>query len=236
MGWLIGALLLRKTGLAAAAVLAAAAALTLSFAASALHLMAAGLEPGVFLKYQVNELFQKVQIALEDMTQASSQTATYSLEAIVTFFRATLPSFLLITVFLQGAANGWTALLLLRRYRPAQWKLPEASSFALPDILIWVLIPSLALQWAPSHPLGAASLNVMIVLLFFYLLQGLSVAVHFMNRWNTRRPLRMILLIITLLQPYLLVFPLIAGLLDFRFSWRKRWPVVNANSSDGTLP
>lgn len=237
MGWLIGALLLRKTGLLTAALIAAAAALTLSFAASTFHLMAAGLEPGVFLKYQVNELFQKVQTALEDMTRgAPAGSGAYSLEAVIAFFRATLPSFLLITIFLQGAANGWTALLLLTRYRRSEWKLPEVASFALPDALIWVLIPSLALQWAPFHFLALASLNVLIVLLFLYLLQGLSIALHFMKRWNTGRPLRMIFLIFTLLQPYLLALPLTAGLLDFRFSWRSRWPLVKGDPPDGSSP
>lgn len=225
LGWLFGLLLSRGTGFVKAGALTAAAVIVLSLASSALYLSVAGLGPASFLEYQVDEIVAEARTALEELSLGSGSGTPADADAVVDIFRTLLPAILLITLFLQCASSGFLALALLSRSDPARWRFPDLGSYSLSDFAVWFLIPVLALQWVPFQPVRTAALNVAILLLFFYLLQGLSIAVHFLRRLNAARPLRMILVILVLLQPYLLALPLLVGLLDFKFSWRERWPL-----------
>jgi len=222
LGWMLGSLLLGRAGLVRAAAFTAPTVIFLSFLFSALHFAAADLDPGTFLKHQVRELVLEAETSLEEISRRSDTGDSESVETLLRFFRLSLPSVLLVTIFLQCAAIGHLALLELSRRRDSRWKLPPLGTFSLPDWLVWILIPFIALQWAPSQPVRMASLNVTLCLLFLYLLQGLSVVIHFLRLWKTGKVLKMILVIILLLQPYLLALPLLAGLLDFKFKWRDR--------------
>lgn len=233
LGLLFGLLLARGTGFVKAGVLTAAAVIVLSFSSSAIYLLASGLEPAASLGYQVDEVVGEARTALEELSLRSDSGTPADAETFVDLFRAFLPAVLLITLFLQSTSNGFLALILLSRREPGRWRFPDLRSFSLPDVAVWFLIPVLALQWVPSRPLRTAVLNAAILLLFFYLLQGLSIVIHFLRRWNASRPLRMILVILVLLQPYLLALPLLAGLLDFKFSWRERWPLNPPPPPDG---
>ncbi len=222
LGWVLGSLLLAGAGLIRAAVFTAPTVVILSFLFSALHFAAADLDPGTFIKHQVRELVLEAETSLEEFSHRSGTGESENVEALLRFFRLSLPSVLLVTIFLQCAAIGHLTLLELSRRRDSRWKIPRPDAFSLPDWLIWVLIPFIALQWAPAQSVRAVSLNATICLLFLYLLQGLSVAIHFLRLLKTGRVLSMILVIILLLQPYLLALPLLAGLLAFRFKWRDR--------------
>ena len=224
LGWMLGLFLQREKGIIVASLTAAAAVMALSLIASAGHLWAAGLDVGVFLKYQLNDLVREVSNALEQVSNQSS-AADSGTEGILRFFTLAFPAIIYVTVVLEGMANSYVVLLILSRGAPAPFAAPSLHRFSLPDILVWPLIASLGTLLLPASNLRTAALNAAVVLFFLFLLQGISIAFHFFQRWRTARTVRMVFLIAVLLQPLTLAIPLLAGLLDFRFKFRERWPL-----------
>jgi uncharacterized protein YybS (DUF2232 family) len=226
LGWMLGLFLQRGKGIIAASSIAAAAVLTLSLIASAGHLWAAGLDVAVFLKYQLNDLIREIRIALEQVSQQAPPSADRGTEGILRFFTLAFPAIIYVTVVLEGMANSYVVLLVLSRKTPDSFAAPSLFRFSLPDLLVWPLIAALGTLLLPASGFRTAALNATVVLLFLFLLQGISITFHFFRRWRTARTVRMILLIAVLLQPLMLTFPLLAGLLDFRFKFRERWPLT----------
>jgi len=218
---LLGILLRRGTGIAKSSALAAAAAVLLSFVGSALYFTAAGLDPLPFLKYQVGDVVREVEYAVESLSGSTGISGARLPE----FFARTLPSFALVTVFIQCGVNLLVVCRVLSRTLAARGTTPDITRFSVPEGTVWALIPVLALQWVPSAAIRTAALNAAILLLFAYLIHGLSIAAYFLRRMNVSRPIRMILIIALLLQPHLLTVPLCAGLVDFKFNFRARWPL-----------
>ena len=150
---------------------------------------------------------------------ASEETAKF-----MVFFSKALPAVLFVTIFIQFSLNALAVIFAPLPGPPLPVSRPSLTSFALPDGTVWVFIPSLAALLFSSPPLQTAAVNLTIVLVFLYLLQGMSIVVHFMNRLKMSKPVRMLFLIAALLQPYILLIPVLAGLLDFRFDFRKPRP------------
>ncbi len=219
---LLGYLLQRRRSIVRASFLAAVLSVCLSFAASAGHYRLAGLNPSTYLRYQTEELLRETRSALEDVGRQTSGLSGEGGRRIMEIVTWTMPSILLCTLVLQFSSNALLSLRLLAKVEASPPPSPDLSAFSLPDYLVWLLIPSFAVAlWSPLPPLRHAAVNVTLVLLFFYLVQGLSVTVHLLDRMRVGRPMRMLLIIIALLQPYLLLAPLLAGLLDFRFDFRQ---------------
>jgi uncharacterized protein YybS (DUF2232 family) len=229
---MLGLFLQRERGIIAGSLTAAVAVLTLSLIASAGHLWAAGLDVTVFLKYQLNDMVLEIRTALEQVSSQAPSVAESGTEDILRFFTLAFPAIIYITVVLEGMANSFIVLLVLSRNAPDSFSVPSLSRFSLPDLLVWPLIASLATLLTPTFALRAAALNATLVLFFLFLLQGISIAFHFFQRWQTARTVRMLLLIAVLLQPLTLALPLLAGLLDFRFKFRERWPLIPPTSPD----
>jgi uncharacterized protein YybS (DUF2232 family) len=219
-GTLIGALFRRGRGAVEAAFHGTLAALILSVAGSILYFLAAGLDPLTFFKYQIGDMLRQAQQTMETLAGGAGAETLM----LPSSFVRLLPSLLFITVFTQNGFN-----LLLVRFAAARFShirkaLPDMTRFSLPEQVVWLLIPALAAQWAPFLPLRTGAVNLAIVILFFYLLQGLSILLYFVRSMSSWRPLFMICIIAFLLLPYLLILPLLAGVLDFRFDFRSRRP------------
>jgi uncharacterized protein YybS (DUF2232 family) len=226
LGWMLGLFLQHGKGIIAASITAAATVMVLSLIASAGHLWAAGLDVAVFLKYQLNDLIREIRTALEQVSQQAPPSADGGTEGILQFFTLAFPAIIYVTVVLEGMANSYVVLLVLSRKAPSSFAVPSLFRFSLPDLLVWPLIAALGTLLLPASGFRTAALNATVVLLFLFLLQGISITFHFFQRWRTARTVRMIFLIAVLLQPLMLTFPLLAGLLDFRFKFRERWPLT----------
>jgi hypothetical protein len=223
-GVLCGALAARRVGIVPSALAAASAAVILSAAASGLQFLLAGVDPLVFMKYQYGDIIREVQFSLENMTGGAAGPQAAETAAFMSFLSRALPAILFVTVCIQFSANSLLAVSLPFRALKTGLAPPSLASFSLPERTVWLLIPSLAVLLFLAHPFRTVALNLTIVLLFLYLLQGLSIAVHLMDRFAVSRPVRMLFLIAALLQPYILLFPVVAGLLDFRFDFRRPRP------------
>ncbi len=145
-----------------------------------------------------------------------------NLEEALAFMRRALPALTLVGIFLECAFSSLLASRLLARAEVAAQPL-LMTAFALPEWLVWVLIPALALCWAPQSTVATVALNVLLPLGFGYLLQGLSISLHLAARARLSRFARILFASSLVVFPWLLVAPLLLGLLDFRFGFRDRW-------------
>jgi uncharacterized protein YybS (DUF2232 family) len=147
-----------------------------------------------------------------------------SLETALALLRRVLPAVTLIGIFLECSLNSLLAARVLARGQASAQPL-NLTIFRLPEWLVWVLIPVLALCWAPQTRVATVALNAVLPLLFAYLIQGLSITLHLAARAQLSRFSRIMFASALIFFPWLLAAPLLLGLLDFRFDFRGRWPI-----------
>jgi hypothetical protein len=148
-----------------------------------------------------------------------------SFEEVLALLRRVLPAVTLIGIFLECSLNSLLAARVLARGGATPHP-RSLTAFRLPEWLVWVLIPALALCWTPHLPVATIALNAALPLLFAYLLQGLSITLHLAARARLSRFGRVMFASALVFFPWLLAVPLLLGLLDFRFDFRGRWPLV----------
>lgn len=221
-GWLLGLWLSLRKSVFSGSLSVTVVILVSSLAASLALLWVSGLDAPVFLHYQVTSTIRETQGVFKELAAGQPLSASSDLQRIMDFLTRAFPAMIFTGVFLECAANSLLVLKVLSRNPASEAVLPSFGNFRLPEWLIWLYIPSLAASWSSSSALAIAALNITLVLTFFYLIQGLSITVHFLGRSNRYRIFRMLLVVFLLIQPYLLIVPLVIGLLDFRFDFRER--------------
>lgn len=222
--WYLGWILRRGGGIAAGSA-RAALVVTLLVIGAALLLTGRGQDPVLVLEQQLREGLAEIGAGGGGAPGTDAETALgASLEAVVAFMRRVLPAVTLIGVFLECSLNTLLAARVLAR-DPAAVATRGLTGFSLPDWLVWVLIPVLALCWTPQPQVATAALNLLLPLLFGYLLVGLSISLHLAARARLSRFGRTLFVAAFVFFPWLLAGPLLLGLLDFRFGFRNRWPL-----------
>ena len=102
----------------------------------------------------------------------------------------------------------------------------------LPDVTVWVLIAavgSIFLGPEFSHILG---MNLTIVLLFLYFLQGLSIVTHILKAKSFPKWVWIIIFVLVLLNPMFFGLVVGMGLFDIWVDFRKIRVVSPPNSMD----
>jgi uncharacterized protein YybS (DUF2232 family) len=115
-------------------------------------------------------------------------------------------------VLLQALTRQWTAQLGGVRPEPLRWELPE--------VLVWAFIAGGGLYLTGLPRLQAVGLNLLIILVGLYFLQGLSIAAFLFQRFQLPRVLAALSVFLLLFHP---VFPLLVagvGLFDVWFGFR----------------
>ncbi|NPV04814.1 MAG: YybS family protein [Syntrophaceae bacterium] len=106
----------------------------------------------------------------------------------------------------------------------------DLTRWKMPDWAVWFVIASGIAMIVPEETLQIAGLNVLIVVLFLYLLQGLAIVQFFFRQKNIPRYLRALFYALIVLYQYLLVFVSALGLFDLWVDFRK----MNRPASDTT--
>lgn len=217
LGWALA----RGKGIARPSAVAAVAVTALLIGGAHLLAADAGRDPAGLLEEQLRAAFAELGGA--GGGQPADPESLRQFEEILALLRRVLPAIALIGIFLECAVNTLLAARILVARDPA-FPAPDLVAFALPEWLVWVVIPALGLSLLPQRPLSTVALNVLIPLLFAYLLQGLSIALHLAARAGLSRLGRTLIAVAFAIQPWLLGGPLLLGLMDFRFNFRARWP------------
>jgi uncharacterized protein YybS (DUF2232 family) len=218
LGWSLA----RGRGIALPAAAAALIVTALVIGAAYLFAADASRTPAALLEEQLRAAFAELGGAGGAAPESAPTLA--QLEGLLAFLRRVLPAIALVGIFLECALNTLIAARFLARTDPV-FSGPRLTDFALPERLVWVLIPALALALLPQGTLATLALNALVPLLFAYLLQGLSITLHFMVRGGVSRFGRTLMAMACVFYPPVLLLPLLLGLLDFRFGFRARFPL-----------
>jgi uncharacterized protein YybS (DUF2232 family) len=150
----------------------------------------------------------------------AGQDAGWAVEAarfVVATLRVAAPGMLGLGVFAGAVANLAIARLCLRRrfgFRPFAQE-------AVPDHLVWGAIGAGVLLASRQERLEAAGLNLLLVLMPLYVIQGLAVFRHFFQRIGLPRLLQVVSFGLLAMQPLLLVAVSCVGLSDLWIDFRK---------------
>lgn len=125
-------------------------------------------------------------------------------------------------VLLMVAFAGFN-LSLVRKYAvrlPQPPELGRFSAYRTPDQLIWLVIAS-GFCLLLDHPVVfQASLNILIVTLGLYFIQGLAIIVTFFDRFAVSSLMRWIFYVLLAVQPYLAIGVTLFGLFDLWLNFR----------------
>lgn len=163
---------------------------------------------------QTETFYQKSGLKGEDL-----EVMRKGLEQAADFTGKTYPA--LLVVFL-GCVAGLNLLLLKKiAYRiPRQLFFGDFAGFKNPDQLIWVLIVA-GFALLMNDPLVTkTALNILIVTMSLYFLQGLSVTAYFFKRLPVPGFLRVLFYIMLVIQPYLTVAVAAFGIIDLWCNFR----------------
>jgi len=101
----------------------------------------------------------------------------------------------------------------LRPLMLSQWKAPEAC--------VWVLIASGVCYFVPLPGMRIVGQNVLLLVGFVYLLQGLGIMTFYLNRTSMPSIFRSLAYLFLLIQPLLLIGVAAFGLFDLWFDFRR---------------
>jgi uncharacterized protein YybS (DUF2232 family) len=108
----------------------------------------------------------------------------------------------------------------LARRLPQPLEVGDFRQFRNPEQLVWVLIVAGFAMLVPNSMATAAALNVLIVILSLYFMQGMAVIAHFFKRFATPPFVRVLFYLFLGLQPYLAIAVTILGLFDLWGNFR----------------
>ena len=106
----------------------------------------------------------------------------------------------------------------------------DLACWKMPDWVVWLVIAAGVLMIVPEEIAQIIGLNGMMILLFLYLLQGLSIVQFFCRKKNIPRYLRALFYALIVIYQYLLVFISAIGLFDIWVDFRK----MNRPANDTT--
>jgi uncharacterized protein YybS (DUF2232 family) len=179
----------------------------------------AGTGPFVYLERQVAQHVTELE-QWPARLGATGQEAGWAADAarfVVATFRVAGPGMVALGVFVGAVANYAVARFCLRRrltFRPF-------AEEAVPDHCVWAAIGAGVLLVSRQDRLEAAGLNLLLVLMPLYAIQGLAVFRHFFQRIGVPRLLQVVSFGLFAMQPLLLVAVSCVGLSDLWIDFRK---------------
>lgn len=157
---------------------------------------------------QTTALYEKAGVKGEDL-----KSLQQGMEQAGVMIGRVYPALVAISLAVIAGLN----LLLLRKVfarLPEPPALGDFKRFKNPEQLVWVLIAAGFATLLPSSHVTTAALNVLIVTLSLYFIQGMAIIAHFFNSFAVPRFMRVIFYVLLTLQPYLAVPVAVLGVFD----------------------
>jgi uncharacterized protein YybS (DUF2232 family) len=179
----------------------------------------AGVGPVAYLERQVAAQVTELE-QWPTRLGATGQDASWATEAarfVVATLRVAAPGMLGLGIFAGAVANYVIARFCLRR----QFGFRPFAQEAVPDHLVWGAIGAGVLLASRHQGLEATGLNLLLVLMPLYVIQGLAVFRHFFQRIGLPRLLQVVSFGLLAMQPILLVAVSCVGLSDLWIDFRK---------------
>jgi uncharacterized protein YybS (DUF2232 family) len=133
-----------------------------------------------------------------------------------------IPSIILVNALMGAVVNFLTVRYLwLRFYTKQYFEGMDATLWMLPDVVVWGLIASIGSMFFGPEISQVAGMNLVIILLFLYFLQGLSVVAHIFKRKAFPKWVWIIAFILIPLNPMFFGLVMGMGLFDIWVDFRK---------------
>jgi len=179
------------------------------------------------LKYLENTLKEEAEeyikvIEKSGETPENLKAIRKSVEDTAPIAARVFPSFILVSS-LVGAVINFLAVryLWLRFYSREYFEGMDVSRWMLPDVMVWVLIAAIGSMLFGPGISQVAGMNLAIILLFMYFLQGLSVVTHILKKKAFPKWVWIVVFILIPLNPIFLGLVMGMGLFDIWMDFRK---------------
>jgi uncharacterized protein YybS (DUF2232 family) len=129
------------------------------------------------------------------------------------------PALIVISLVFVAGIN----LLVLKKTAarlPVPLPVGEFTRFKNPEQLVWVLILAGFALLVPNRMLTTAALNVLVVTLALYFVQGMAITSQFYTRFTVPRFIRFLFYLVLALQPYLALMVAMLGIFDLWCNFR----------------
>lgn len=132
-----------------------------------------------------------------------------------------LPAFVIMGTILFLWINVLAGRLLLSRRGIGFPEFGDLTCWKIPDQMVWYVIASAVLILIPVDRVQIAGLNLLLIFLFIYLFQGLSIINFFFQRKRVPVIIRGIFYFLIFAQHFLLLFVICLGFFDIWIDFRK---------------
>ena len=150
---------------------------------------------------------------------------------ITSFLANIFPALVLVSVSFMVWLNILAAREIFQRTGMWQPDFGDLSRWRTPEGLIWLLIAAGGLLLVPVSLVRIVSLNLVIVCLFAYLLQGLSIISFLFKTKNVHRSFRILCYCLIFVQQYIIILIAAVGIFDLWVDFRKFIKPVTLSTS-----
>lgn len=141
---------------------------------------------------------------------------------IVNILLLLLPGLSLVSTSLLVLINLFAAKHLFHKFSLPFPDFGDLTQWRVPEKLIWLPIGAGFILLLPWEPTKIAGLNILILLLPLYVLNGLAVAEFFQKKLKVSLFFRLLFYLMIFAVPYVIIAACIVGLVDVWFDFRKR--------------
>ena len=132
------------------------------------------------------------------------------------------PSFIVLGAFVTALINYYATRFLWRRiYGYDMFHEARFSGWVIPDQVIWVLIGSSAVFLLADNALGSIGINLLLMTLVAYFIQGMAITIYFLESRNVPVFFWILMFFVILLQPLLVGVSIGLGIFDTWMDLRK---------------
>lgn len=157
---------------------------------------------------QALALYEKAGIKGDDLA-ALKQSMTTAAHLLISLY----PALATVLLIVMAGCN----LALVKRYSQQfcfNVKIGEFRSFRNPDMLVWLLIAAGFAMLTDVPMVTTPALNVLVVLVLLYFLQGMAVISSMFFRFGSAVALRFMLYLLLIVQPYMAALVAAIGIFD----------------------
>jgi len=141
------------------------------------------------------------------------------------------PSFIVLGTFVTALINYYATRFLWRRiYGYDMFHEARFSGWVIPDQVIWVLIGSSAVFLLADNALGSIGINLLLMTLVAYFIQGIAITIYFLESRNVPVFFWVLIFFVILLQPLLVGVSIGLGVFDTWMDLRKIRVIGEQNS------
>lgn len=175
------------------------------------------------LMVTVKEGLQIQKQTLESMN--SAQVKPIDIDTMMDVIKTIIPAFLVMYGFMSAFITYYLSVFILRRTKKYEGELPKFSNFYLPGntliILLLLYLVGLLLGNIETINTKDIMINVQLIFMCMFIIQGLSVYTYYLNKWFINKSTKTILFIFSILLGPITYILSLVGVVDSIVDFRK---------------